>query len=81
MNLTQVRNNLNRFNDSFKHQNYIPKVLPIFDHQTHQIVTWTIFSAILFCLTLIFMRLSYKINRKEILNESQSENIQDEIAV
>jgi len=33
LNLTQVRNNLNRFNDSFKHQNYIPKVLPIFDIQ------------------------------------------------
>jgi hypothetical protein len=36
MNLTKVRETLNRYNDTFHHINYIPIVIPPTDHLTYQ---------------------------------------------
>ena len=55
MNLTKVRDTLNRFNDTFDHINYIPKVIQPTDHLTYQIVTWIIFSIVLLILIIIYI--------------------------
>jgi hypothetical protein len=90
MNLTQVRNNLNRFNDSYKHQNYIPKIIPMIDGLTYQIVTWLIFALVLFGLTLTLIWCSNKkeqinpiINPKEDLKtkELETQVVEDEIVI
>jgi len=47
MNLTKVRDNLNKFNDTFHHINYLPIELPPTEALTYQIVTWIIFSIVL----------------------------------
>jgi hypothetical protein len=56
MNLTKVRNTFNYFNDSFYHQNYMPKVIPMINHQIYEIIIWVILSLVLFGLTLSFIR-------------------------
>jgi hypothetical protein len=90
MNLTQFRNNLNRFNDSYKHQNYIPKIFPMTDHLTYQIVTWLIFALVLFGLTLLLIWCS---NKKEQINpinnskeglqtkELETQTVEDEMVI
>ena len=60
MNLTQVRNTLNYFNDTFTHQNYIPKMVFKIDRNIYTLIIWIITSLILFSLTLIFIRFFFK---------------------
>ena len=82
MNLKQVRDTLNRFDDTFDHINYIPIEIPPTDHLTYQIVTWIIFSIVLLILTLSFIR--YLVNKNKKINimhtaKEESNKIQDEI--
>ena len=86
MNLTQVRNSLNRFNDSFKHYNYKPKIIKMTEHITFKIVTWSFLALVLLGLTLIFIRCIVKkkqvnpINFKEDLQmkEMKTQKAADE---
>jgi len=84
MNLTKVRDKLNKFNDTVHHINYIPIAIPPTDHLTYQIVTWIIFSIVLLiiastCTQRFFF--NNKNNNVNIINTNQEEpnKIQDEI--
>ena len=84
MNLTKVRDKLNKFNDTFHHINYLPIVIPPTDHLTYQLVTWIILSILLLiiastCTQRFF--LNNKNNKINIINTNQEESnkIQDEI--
>jgi hypothetical protein len=66
MNLTKVRETLNKFNDTFHHLNYIPIVIPPTDHLTYQIVTWIIFSIVLLTLIIIYVQCFFKKNNYKI---------------
>jgi hypothetical protein len=60
LNLTKVRDTLNRFNDTVHHNNYLSITIPPTDHLTYQIYTWIIFSIVLFILTTIYIRCFFK---------------------
>ncbi len=86
MNLRQVRDTLDRFNDTIHHINYVPIVIPPVDHFTYQIVTWIIFGLVLFSLAFIFIRglnNNKKNNNKkptiEFKGEEESNKIEDEV--
>jgi len=88
MNLTQIRDAFNSFNDTFKHQNYVPKVKPEIDRQTHEIATWSVFGVIIL---VAFMTFIYCFNNKhnqinpinsteKIQNkELKTKNVEDDI--
>ncbi len=48
LNLTKVRETLNRFNDTFLHIDYKSKVIPPTNSLNYQIIIWIILSLILF---------------------------------
>ena len=83
MNLKQVRDTLNRFNDTVYHQNYFHTVISSADHLTYQIVTWIILCLVLFILTLTFIRFlnkkTNKIDSKDNLQDTNEVMINEDI--
>ena len=81
MNLSKVRDTLNRFNDNVYHINYKPIEMQPIDHLTYQLVTWIIFCIILFiiaftCIQCFFIKKNNKINiiYKSITNKIELES-------
>ena len=83
MNLTKVRDTLNKFNDTFNHVNYLPIIIPPTDHLTYQIVTWIIFSIVLLIITIINIQCYFKEknNKIKIINSKKDEIVVNELAV
>jgi hypothetical protein len=71
MNLKQVRDALNGFNDTFVHKNYIPKVISPKDHLTYEIFTWLTLglALLILTLTLIYCLISNKMQAKKLKKE------------
>ena len=76
MNLKQVRDTFNRFNDTVYHQNYFHQVISSADHLTYQIVIWILLCLVLFILTLTFIRfLDKKTNKIDSKDNLQNTDI------
>jgi hypothetical protein len=64
MNLTRVRDTFNKFNDTFHHIQYVPRVkLPI-DLLTHQLYTWLVFAIVVLLILYAYIQFEIMINNK-----------------
>ena len=74
LNLTKVRDALNRFNDTYRHIDYKPiLMLSASNRLNYQIIIWIILSLILLILTIVFIRY-FSIEQNKI-QDTNFENI------
>ncbi len=78
LNLTKVRDTLNKFNDTIVHITYKPRVIPPTDHLTYQIVTWIILSLILLIVALTCMQCFFFQKQNNIINSTEKSKKQEE---
>ena len=82
LNLIQVRDNLNEFNDTFLHQNYISKPKPVKD-KTYAMIIWIVICLIFFILLFIFIynSLSSNLNLRSKNNKLLSNQVNEIILI
>ncbi len=77
MNLTKVRDTLNKFKGNLFHLNYKPKVIPTINRVTYKIIIWSLISTIMIGLFIHFIYIMSRNNNKNKINDFSSNKDED----
>ena len=81
LNLTRVRDTFNRFNDTFHHIQYIPKVKQSIDLVTYQIYTWLVFALVTLIILYAYIRFEILIKKEHLVIQNKKGKSQNVIEV